>query len=189
MVLLLTMIGCGNRSDAVPRPHAYPRVVYPERNYVAFEQSNCPFSFDYPDYARVEMRTRFPGEAPASTCWFDLAIDALNARIHFSYHPLGTLADHDELVRDAFTIANKINQRSNYMDEIRVRNTAGVGGLIIEFQGPAASPMHFYLTDSARHFLKAALYYQAEVRPDSLAPINAFLKEDIAVIINSFRWR
>ena len=135
------------------------------------------------------MRTEFFGEAPASPCWFDLSVPALNARIHFSYHPLRDAETLDDLIQDAFTIANKINQRSNYMDEIRVRNAQGVGGLIMEFQGPAASPMHFYLTDSTRHFVKAALYYQAEVRPDSLAPVNEFLKQDLADVINSFRWR
>ena len=186
---LLVMAGCGPQQDSVPKPHAYPRVSYPARNYVQFSDEDCPFIFDYPDYATVDKRTTFLGDAPDSPCWFDLVISSLNARIHFSYHPVSGIPGHDELVKDAFTIANKINQRSNYMDEIRVLNPHGVTGLVMEFQGAAASPMHFYLTDSTQHFLKAALYYQSQVVPDSLEPINVFVKEDIALMINSLQWR
>lgn len=183
----MVLMGCKSDTDAVPRPRAYPRVDYPERDYTTFTSVDCPFSFEYPTYAEIVYETSFFDQAPLHKCWFDLVIAPLNARIHCSYIPLE--GQFTKLVDDAFKIANRINQRSNYMDEIRVANAQGVHGLIMDFKGPAASPMHFYLSDSTQHFFKAALYYNAPVRSDSLEPVSQFIKEDIARLINTFNWK
>lgn len=175
--------------DAIPKPRAYPKIVYPERNYIEFNDPECPLSFRYPDYFKIEKQSSSMGADPSNPCWFNLVAASFDARIHYSYIPVSDINPLDELVRDAFTIANKINQRSNYMDEIRVGNAQGVSGLVLEFQGPAASPMHFYVTDSTNHFLKGALYYNSKVRPDSLRPITEFIKIDIAEMLNSFSWQ
>jgi gliding motility-associated lipoprotein GldD len=86
-------------------------------------------------------------------------------------------------------MADRITQRANYMDEIRVANAHGVSGVIMEFSGAAASPMHFYMTDSTTHFLKASVYFRSKVVPDSLAPVLDFLQEDIAVMLNSLTFK
>ena len=191
ILILFIFSFCSCRSDRapVPKPHAFPRVLYPEKGFTAFSDPDCPFTFEYPSYGQVNKRTDFFGEAPANPCWFDLNMQALNARLHVSYHNISEHQPFDQLVGDAFKIANKINQRSNYMDEIRVANAQGVEGLVLDFKGPAASPMHFYLSDSTRHFFKASLYFDTQSRPDSLEPISTFIKEDIAHLINSFEWR
>jgi gliding motility-associated lipoprotein GldD len=189
LILTLLIFACNQVPDAVPKPRAFPKIIYPERRYIEFKDSDCPFSFRYPDYFKIEKQTSFLGGTPSHPCWFDLVLTTFNARIHCSYVPVSDVNPLDALVRDAFTIANKINQRSNYMDEIRVGNAQGVTGLILEFQGPAASPMHFYLTDSTDHFLKASLYYNSKVRPDSLRPVTEFIKVDIAEMLNSFSWQ
>jgi gliding motility-associated lipoprotein GldD len=112
----------------------------------------------------------------------------LGAKLHFSYYPISGKA-LDGLVTDAFRMADRITQRANYMDEIRVANAHGVSGVIMEFSGAAASPMHFYMTDSTTHFLKASVYFRSKVVPDSLAPVLDFLQEDIAVMLNSLTFK
>ena len=189
ILIVSLVLACGSGPDPIPKPRAYPRVLFPERAETSLSESDCPFTFDYPDYFSLEEEKAFFGEESAHPCWFDLYSEELNARIHCSYYEIDKGKSFDQLVADAFRIANKINQRSNYMDEIRVGNEHGAGGLILEFQGPAASPMHFFLTDSVNHFFKASLYYNTKVQPDSLAPITEFIKSDIAGIINSFEWR
>ena len=188
-IVLLICASCGGRPEAVPKPRAYPKVTYPERNYTTLSDPACDFTFEYPDYLTFEQKTSFFGDTPDHPCWFNLVADEFLATIHFSYVPVTEEQPFFSLVNDAFTIANKINQRSNYMDEIRVGNEQGVHGLIMEFQGPAASPMHFFLSDTSTHFVKASLYYNSQVRPDSLAPITEFIKTDIARIINTFAWQ
>ena len=193
LILSLVAIGllsgqCKQQATLIPKPRAYPRVEFPDRNYVTFSDDSCPFTFTYPDYMLVEKRTSFFGEEPNHPCWFDLVTNTLNARVHLSYHEVGSRSQYDELVSDAYRLASRINQRANYMDELVVSNERGVGGVIMEFSGPAASPLHFYLSDTSNHFLKGALYFNARVVPDSLAPVVEFLNEDIAELINSLDW-
>jgi gliding motility-associated lipoprotein GldD len=137
---------------------------------------------------KIIRRENFFDEKPAHPCWFDLDAQSLGVRIHCSYYTVNSEKSFDALVADAFTMADRINQRANYMDEIRVANSHGVSGLLLEFSGSAASPLHFYLTDSTDHFLKASVYYQSRVIPDSLSPITEFLREDLAMIINTLNF-
>ncbi|MCD4731953.1 MAG: hypothetical protein K8R74_15210, partial [Bacteroidales bacterium] len=53
----------------------------------------------------------------------------------------------------------------------------------------AASPYQFYLTDSTDHFVRGALYFNAVPNNDSLAPVIAFLKDDINHMIETFKWK
>lgn len=188
--MLLTGLGsCGEESARIPKPRAYPRITFPERVLVTFEMQDCPMTFRYPDYMQIRKRDNFFDAKPAHPCWFDLEAPALGATIHCSYYEIGSGEDFSELVKDAFRIADQITQRANYMDEIRVANAHGVSGLLMEFSGSAASPLHFYLTDSTSHFLRASLYYQSKVVPDSLAPVIDFMREDIATMINTLEFK
>jgi gliding motility-associated lipoprotein GldD len=137
---------------------------------------------------KAVRRKNFFDEKPAHDCWFDLQAPALGATLHCSYAEITSPEGFTSLVSDAFRIADQINQRASYMDELRVANAQGVTGLLMEFQGSAASPLHLYLTDSTAHFFRAALYFQSKVIPDSLAPVTDFLKEDIAELINSLQF-
>jgi gliding motility-associated lipoprotein GldD len=181
-------LGCKESPVRIPKPRTYPRITFPERNYVEFHQQECPLTFQYPNYMQIIRRDNFFDEKPAHPCWFDLDAPSLGARLHCSYYPIESGKGFDELVTDAFKMADRINQRANYMDEIRIANAQGLSGLLMEFSGSAASPLHFYMTDSTRHFLKASLYFQSKVIPDSLAPITNYLREDLAVIINSMKF-
>lgn|SRR5690606_16038109 len=164
-----------------PRPRAYPRVSFPERNYQDSQPSECPFVFTYPDY--MEIR---PTDEP---CWFDLYMPSFDARLHCSYIAVKNRENFEELVRDMFVIANTINSRANYMEEKRITSNPEAGGLYLTWTGPAASPVHFFLTDTTQHFLRGALYFNARVQPDSLAPMSAFIREDIDKLIASLRWK
>ncbi len=186
VLAVLTMAaGCGEPPLRVPKPRAYPKIVFPERHFVDFSLPDCPCSFRYPDYLEVIRRQNFFDEKPAHPCWFDLHSEHFDATIHWSYYPIRSGTALGELVTDAFKMSDRINQRANFMDEHRVANAQGISGLIMEFGGSAASPLHFYLTDSTQHFLKASLYFQSRVVPDSLAPIAEFMKSDIAEMINT----
>jgi gliding motility-associated lipoprotein GldD len=181
LLAIASMAAC-NGEVPTPKPRAFPRVEYPERKYSVFNQPDCPFTFEYPSYAEIQPKQDH-------ACWFDLYMPTLKARVHCSYVPIRNRAEYDELVSDAYLIATKINARANYMEENLIRNPQDIAGMVLKWTGPAASPMHFYLTDTTRHFFKAALYFEAEVRPDSLAPISAFVQEDINKMIQSFAWK
>ncbi len=173
----------------VPKPRAYPRVIYPEKSYRPFDQGYCNFTFDLPTYAVVERDTTFFDERPASDCWFNITVPALNAAIYCSYYPVTSRARLDKLVEDAFTMANKHNIKANYIDQIPVhRDENHVHGIIFSIDGPTASAYQFFVTDSTENFLRGALYFNTQARPDSLAPVLAFMKEDVNRMLGTLKW-
>ncbi len=174
----------------VPKPRAYPRVIYPEKTYVPFTAGGCPFTFDMPAYAEVEQDVSFFDEGPKSSCWFTLHVPALNAQIHCSYYPIINRARFDELVQDAFTMAQKHNIKASYIEEIPIhRNTDRVHGIVFSLEGATASSYQFFLTDSTRHFLRGALYFKTQARPDSLAPVLDFMRQDVDRLVETLRWQ
>ena len=155
-----------------------------------FEAGYCPFRFEMPTYATVERDTLFFEKRPESDCWFNLAIAPLNAKIHYSYYPITSRARFDELVGDAFTMTQKHNIKASYIEEVPIHRPADrVHGLIFEVEGPAASAYQFFLTDSTRHFLRGALYFNTQARPDSLAPVIEFVRQDLNRMVQTLTWK
>lgn len=171
-----------------PKPRAYPKVVYPVKDYQPFNESYCQFSFEYPTYASIEQDTLFFDERPANSCWFDIVIADFDARVHCSYHPIDQENTFDKLNTDAFNLANEHNLKANYIDDLRIQKPNGVSGIVFNLEGAVASPFQFFLTDSTNHFLRGALYFNTKSRPDSLAPVKDFVKTDIMHLINTFEW-
>ena len=58
LLLVLCQTACEDRVY-VPKPRAYPRVVYPEKTYRPFDASYCHFTFDMPTYATIDPDTPF----------------------------------------------------------------------------------------------------------------------------------
>ncbi|TNE68487.1 MAG: hypothetical protein EP344_01220 [Bacteroidetes bacterium] len=173
----------------LPKPRAYPRVIYPEKAYLPFDESYCHFTFDVPKYAEVEQDTTYFDEKPQSDCWFNIDVPSLNAQIHCSYYPVTSRARLDELIQDAFELAQKHNIKANYIEEIPVHRPAEkVHGIVFSIEGATASSYQFFLTDSTDNFLRGALYFNTQARPDSLAPVLAFMKEDVNRLVGTLKW-
>lgn len=179
-----------NETAVAPKPRAYPRVIYPAKNYVRASTDYCPFSFEHPDYAAMVKDTLFFEEKPASDCWFNLEAPVLNAKIYCSYYPIRSRAAFDKLVADAFEMTNKHNQRATYIQDYRFdRPQARVHGMVFEVEGPVASSYQFFVSDSTSHFLRGALYFETKARPDSLAPVLAFMKQDVDHLLETLVWK
>ena len=189
-LLLTLMLGACDDYVPVPKQRAYPRVVYPEKTYVPFDLAYCHFTFDMPRYAQVERDTTFFEEKPISDCWFNLNVPALNAKIYCSYYPVTNRGRLEELIQDAFILAQKHNIKASYIEEIPVRRPdQRVHGMVFSIEGAAASAYQFFVTDSTRHFLRGALYFDTQARPDSLAPVLSFMKRDIDRMVETLQWQ
>lgn len=172
-----------------PKPRSFPKIDFPKKKYRLFDQGSCDFTFEIPNYMVITQDTNFFEEKPSHPCWYDLDIPGLNSRIYLSYAVPGAPKSFDELRSGAHDLANKHNIRASYIDEFPVKTPKDVKGIVFNFEGPSATPFQFYLTDSLhQHFLRGSLYSNSEVRPDSLAPVFDFLKEDIMHMINTFEW-
>lgn len=182
------MSACGDGPVYTPKPRAFPKATYPEKAYRQFDKDYCSFTFEYPVYAEIQQDTLFFNEKPVHPCWFDIYFPSFDSRIHCSYYTVGREMPLQELKNDAFEMAQWHNKKANYIEEMRIQKENDVSGFAFLIEGPAASPFQFYLTDSTRHFLRGALYFNTQARPDSLAPIYQFVEEDILRMIETFRW-
>ena len=179
MVLTLSL-SCGEENQS-PKPKGYPRTDFPVPSYERYE-SDCPFSFEVADYARV-MKTD-----DEHKCWLNIDYPFLKGRIHFSYNEVdGDLKTHLE---DARTLVYRHTIKASAINESEFLNREKrVFARIYELEGNAASAIQFYATDSLNHFVRAALYFNARTNSDSLKPSIDFIKEDVYHLVESLEWR
>lgn len=179
---VLFFASCGN--DYTPKPRGYFKIDLPAKAYQTYK-ADCPYSFDYPVYARV-----LPDSArDAKPCWLDVSYPQFNGRIHLSYQPVSSPKVFNELVEDARTFAFKHTVKATAIDEALISYPEKrVYGIYYTIQGNTASSVQFFLTDSTRHYLRGALYFNEQPRLDSIQPVLDFVKKDIDVMIRSFQW-
>lgn len=175
-----------------PKPRAYPKVVYPEKAYQTFDENYCSFTFQYPKYAVIQQDTTFFEEKPAHPCWFNIYMPAFECRIHCTYTPITKQMPFDKLKTDAFKMTEWHNKKATYINEQPFhRPGTNVQGILFDIDGPVASQVQFYITDTLEqeHFLRGALYFYTQAKPDSLAPVYDFVKQDVAKMLETFEWR
>jgi gliding motility-associated lipoprotein GldD len=181
----LFLISCGDDEEntIAPKPRAYYRLSFPEKKYAEYD-STCPFKFKMPVYTKI-TRDEHSGAEP---CWLNLEFPKLNATLHLSYKEIkGNL---NSLMEDTYTLASKHQIKASGIEEQLIsRDSVKVYGLLYEIGGNAASSVQFFLTDSTRHFIRGALYFNAVPNTDSITPALEFVRQDIYKMIESFEWK
>jgi gliding motility-associated lipoprotein GldD len=190
--ILILVISCTEERIPIPKPRLFPKVTYPERNYLSFDKNYCAFTFDYPDYMVFEQDTLLVNQSTKHACWFTMNIPILNGTVHFTYTDIsGDSADYKlfRVIEDSYTLSEKHNQKATgrvinpYLN--RKKKTFGI---TYSVGGNVASPYHFVLTDSLEHAVWSSLYFNSKPNADSMAPILAFVKEDLEKMIETFEW-
>jgi len=64
-----------------------------------------------------------------------------------------------------------------------------VYGEFFEVSGDAASQAQFYVTDSVKHFVTGALYFETKPNYDSIYPAAVYLQQDMGRIMETLRWK
>jgi gliding motility-associated lipoprotein GldD len=168
-----------------PKPTGYPRIDFPSKSYRQFD-SLCPFTFKYPAYAVVVPDK----SAGASECWLDITFKQFNGKIHLTYKDISSKEEFYKMSEDARTFAYKHTVKAeDIVDSPFVRRAHRVSGIYYDIAGNTASSIQFYATDSAKHYLRGALYFDTRPNKDSLAPVIQFLHTDIDTLIRSLRWK
>jgi len=189
-IFIFTILSCTDNSIPLPKPRVYPKVNYPVKKYQSFNNNNCPFKMTIPTYFNFKQDNNKIKSEKDYNCWFDLFCNELNTNIHMSYVPVKDRAELDELIEDAFEMADKHNVKASYRDEFKINFAdQNVYGLVFKIDGPVASPTQFFLTDSTSHFLRGSLYFNDVVNRDSIAPIYDFIDIDISKMIETLEWK
>jgi gliding motility-associated lipoprotein GldD len=185
LVSCFCLSSCGGSDDETiaPKPRAYFRLNFPEKKYVVYD-SICPFTFERPTYSQMD-RDR---NVDAEPCWLNVNFPSFNGTLHLSYKAVNN--NIQQYLEDTYTLASKHQIKASGIEERLIRrDSSHVYGLIYEIEGNAASAMQFYLTDSTKHFIRGALYFNEVPNIDSIAPVLAFIKKDIFHMINTFEWK
>ena len=179
-ILFIAVLISGCNSGYSPKPRGYFRIDLPEKKYRQYN-TECPFTFLYPVYAEIRKQKK-------DSCWFDIAFPKLNGRIYLSYKPVS--GNLNKYLEDSHTLIHKHTIKADAIKEkLFIKDTSRVYGILFEIKGNVASSIQFHLTDSTRHFIRGALYFNAVPNKDSLAPVLNFIKKDIILLIESFEWK
>ena len=183
LVIATFLFSCGGESDLIPRPKGYYEIEFPKKEYQQF-YGPCPFTFEYPVYARIRPYQR----DPSKTCWFDIIFPQYKATLYMSYEDVGNnfakySEDQHELVYKHVTKANAIEEMFIEAPEDKV------WGIVYNIEGDVASSYQFHLTDSQKHFLRGSLYFDFQANADSVAPVSKFLKKDVMHLVETVKWK
>ncbi|EHQ28084.1 gliding motility-associated lipoprotein GldD [Mucilaginibacter paludis DSM 18603] len=185
MIIAMLFSACGGNRDYSPKPRGYFRIEFPDKVYQQYD-GGCPFTFQYPKYAVVEIDS-MRGSKP---CWLNVQFPQFKGTLHLSYEDITSKKVFNELVEDAHLFAFKHTIKATSIDEGAIAHPATkVYGIYYTIDGNAASSAQFFLTDSTRHYLRGALYFNTEPRLDSIQPVLTFIKKDMDVMIQGLRWK
>ena len=181
-VLFIVLSSC--QQSSIPKPYGYIRLTMPDTCYADAVPKGYPYRFDVSCHAEV----RPVSDEQGGQYWIDLHYPALNATVHCSYQPVrGNLR---ELTDDAIRFVYRHSSHASSIPEQGfVHAEARVYGVLFDLEGNTASSMQFFVTDSVRHFFRAAAYCDCVPNADSLAPIYDYLHKDVVRMVESFEWR
>jgi gliding motility-associated lipoprotein GldD len=193
-IFLSFLLSCN--SPYTPKRKGYFRIDFPPHQYQTFNQPEYPYSFEYPLYATVARDSSFFDTVPENPYWINIDFPRFGARIYISYKQIGPQSNpkepantFDKLTDDAFKMTYKHTVKASSIDQSVIHTPNGIGGIFFHVGGNAATAQQFYLTDTTRHFLRGALYFDTAPNEDSLAIVNSFLQKDLNHLINTFRWK
>ena len=177
-------------SSYTPKPRGYYKIDFPEKKYQVFNQPGYPYSFEYPVYAKVIKDSTFFDKVTENPWWINIDFPQFHGRIYVSYKEIGMGKNRlDSLIKDSYKLTGKHTSKAYSIDDSLVGTPNQVHGVFFTVGGNVATANQFFLTDSTKHFLRGALYFDATPNADSLAIVNRFLLVDMKHLINSFTWR
>jgi len=169
----------------MPKPYGYNRIILPEHTYEPLADT-LPYTFEVSRQATV-----LTSDSPyAEKAWIDIRYPAFNAAIQITYKQIKA---NPKLFREYLQAAHQLTAkhqiRAYSIEEEVIQTPKGYTAVVFALTGQVPSQYQFYVTDSATHFLRGALYFHTASQNDSLAPIIEFIRQDIMHILYTLEWR
>jgi gliding motility-associated lipoprotein GldD len=173
----------------VPKPRGYYHVQFPERSYRSFNDPGFPYRFEYPAYANIIKDTLFFGQKAENPYWINIDFPSLGGKVYISYKTISTGSNMQKLMDDNYEMTYYHTKKADYIEDMIFNiDSTKVYGMMYNVTGNAASAYQFYATDSVKHFIRGALYFDVTPNADSLKPVNDFLRTDIEHMLQTLRW-
>lgn len=179
-VFTFNLTGC--KKNYYPKPYGYFRVDLPEHRYNKID-TILPYHFEISDIAKIELK-----KEEQEQYWIDIVYPTLNAAIHCSYKEV----NHNlyKLSEDAHrSVYKHLVRADDITEQIFSNPERKVYGIYYDLKGNAASVAQFVLTDSIKHFVRGAVYFNHVPNKDSIAPMSDYIKHDVIRLMESFSWK
>lgn len=187
--LLATLVlnACRSKNDAdsfMPKPKGYNRIDLPAEAYQPLTEKH-PYRFDYSAYAIIKKDSvRW-----AEPHWIYIVYPEFKAMIQLTYKSLdGDKTKLAHLINDAHILAAKHHIKAYSIQDLILKTPSGKTANLMELEGEVPTYLQFYTTDSTKHYLRGALYFNTALKSDSLAPVIDYLKKDVIHLLNTLEW-
>jgi gliding motility-associated lipoprotein GldD len=204
LAFILLLVACN--STFTPKPRGYFQIPFPKKKYQVFNQQGYPYTFEYPVYATVVKDSTFFGESTENPWWINIEFPQFNGRIYVSYNAIGgktvfkikrngVYADSvgvnsfDKLIEGSYKLTYEHSSKANSIEDSLFTTRNNINGVFFKVSGNAATAHQFLVTDTTKHFLRGALYFDATPNADSLSIVNNFLLTDMQHLVNTFKWK
>lgn len=204
MVFFYIFISCN--STYTSKKRGYFKVDFPEKKYTQFEQPGFPYTFEYPVYAKIVKDNTYFENTPDNPYWINIDFPVFRGKIFISYKTIGGksiykikthagykdsigINSFENMVNDSYKLSYKNNIKAYSIDDSIIHTPNNITGILFSLTGNVATSKQFFLSDSTRHFLRGALYFDATPNEDSLKPVNDFIQQDMNHLINTLKWR
>ncbi len=182
VICLLLFSACDQ--TFLPKPQGYNRIDLPPHQFVKLADG-YPYTLDYSESAFVEKDSFNLAEET----WINLNYQGFGAKVHLTYKKIdGDQVDFKMLSEDAFKLTAKHQKKAYGIDEAILVTPEGYAGVVAELDGEVPTQFQFFVTDSTKHFLRGALYFNTATKNDSLMPVIEYIKVDMAHLMNSVKF-
>ena len=184
--LMVLLVGCNDQP--IPKPKAYPRIIFPEKSFETFEATYCPFKMEIPTYSSIIRDSTFFNEKTEHPCWVNVEFKNFKGTIHMSYKTIDGLASFEKLLEDAHKLTYKHATKAKLIDDQLFQTSTGATAMVYSVGGNAASNVQFFVTDQQNHYVRGALYFESVPNIDSILPVVNFVKDDMLHLVNTLQW-
>ncbi|MCS7003811.1 MAG: gliding motility lipoprotein GldD [Cytophagales bacterium] len=180
------VVGCSFEEETyLPKKRGYHRIELPAHEYQLFDSARVPFSFEYSKHSVIMPDRSFMTEP----FWYEILYPKFSAQISIAYKHIV----HPDTLPMYFNTSSKLTHKHHIkataIEEYFTQTPFGYAAIIAELEGDVPSTFQWFVTDSSKHFLRAALYFPSNTRNDSLAPVIEFVKQDMMHLLNTVQWK
>ena len=177
--ILVLMMNMSCKEDVLPKPKAGLRLEYPKPSYTTIS-ADCPFQFEISDFSQIRIEE--------NKCWVNLGYKNLKASVNMTYRPVKN--NLKELFIEAEKLTFNHTIKADGISSTPYSNSERkVYGSMFDVSGNAASPIQFHMTDSSRHFITGAVYFNVQPNYDSIQPAIKYIRDDMVHLIETLEWK
>ena len=185
LFLCTIIISCKPKPLPEPKPTGYFRIDLPQHQYQTMD-TTLPFRYEQSVFAQTAIEKQ-----KDNTLWMTLTYPELKASLRFTCFEVNNADSLRKLMISEDKMVKFHYQKADDVQYSVIRDPESkLWGQTYEIFGKeVATPLQFWLTDSAHHFVRATLYFDDTPNNDSLQPVIQYLKEDAMHLINTFEWK